>query len=58
VKKYLQYIYQRALVSIYTSLLKINKKKINNQIKNLAKDMDSQVAKENTEKNILNLSII
>lgn len=50
VKKYLQYVYQRALVSIYTSLLKTNKKKTNNQIKKLAKDMDSQVTEENAEK--------
>lgn len=58
VKKYLQYMCQKALFSTYTSLLKINKKKTNNPIEKLAKDVNSQFAEENTDKNMPNRSFI
>lgn len=58
VKKYLQYMCQKTLFSTYTLLLKINKKKTNSPIEKLAKHVNSQFTEENTDKNMLNLSII
>lgn len=55
-EKYLQYIYKRSLFHIYISLLNINKKK-RQPTRQIGKG-NSQLAEENTDKNVLNLSMM